>query len=88
MPIPKIKWAFPQTENNNNNNNNNNKELIPTLAVYIYIFLKICYVLGAWVRFFRARLIKKDIFFAYTPPKKMRFLTIFNENIFFQNSGD
>ena len=38
MPIPKIKWAFPQTENNNNNNNNNNKELIPTLAVYIYIY--------------------------------------------------
>ena len=36
MPIPKIKWAFPQTENNNNNNNN--KELIPTLAVYIYIY--------------------------------------------------
>ena len=24
MPIPKIKWAFPQTENNNNNNNNDN----------------------------------------------------------------
>ena len=40
MPIPKIKWAFPQTENNNinnnnnnNNNNDNNKGLIPNLAV-------------------------------------------------------
>ena len=26
-------------------------------------------MLGAWVRFFRAHLIKKGILFAYTPPK-------------------
>ena len=47
MAIPKIKWAFPQTENdnnsnnnnnNNNNNNSNNKELIWDLAVANVLF--------------------------------------------------
>ena len=42
---------------------------------YIYIYI---YILGAW-----AHIIKKDILFAYTPPKKDAFLSIFNENIFF-----
>ena len=35
MPVPKLKWAFLQTESNNNNNNNkkNKKALILNLAV-------------------------------------------------------
>ena len=35
MPIPKLKWAFLQTENNNNNNNKKKKKkaLILNLAV-------------------------------------------------------
>ena len=45
--------------------------------IYIYIFLKLYYILGAW-----AHLIKKDILFAYTPQKDA-FLSVFNENIFF-----
>ena len=36
MPVPKLKWAFLQTESNNDNNNNkkkNKKALILNLAV-------------------------------------------------------
>ena len=35
MPVPKLKWAFLQTESNNNNNNKkkNKKALILNLAV-------------------------------------------------------